>query len=140
MSVTGVNHITLAVTDLERSMLFYRDILGCAVRASWADGAYLEAGTLWLCLSRDEQARTAPHPDYTHIAFSVSDADYPALSDRLKRSCVIWKKDGSEGVSTYFLDPDGHKLEIHVGTLESRLRHYRNHPEKGVRLIGEGMG
>lgn len=140
MGVIGVNHITFAVTDLERSILFYRDILGCSVRALWGDGAYLEAGALWLCLSRDEHARTAPHPDYTHIAFSVSDADYPALSDRLKRFCVIWQEDRSEGASTYFLDPDGHKLEIHIETLESRLRHYRDHPEKGVRVLEEGQG
>jgi len=137
MGVTGVNHITLAVSDLERSVLFYRDMLGCSVRAQWVDGAYLEAGTLWLCLSRDDHAPIAPRPDYTHIAFSVSEADYPTLSLRLKGACVIWNQDRSEGASTYFLDPDGHKLEIHVGTLESRLRHYRDNPDKGVRIIGE---
>ncbi|WP_159065009.1 hypothetical protein [Thaumasiovibrio subtropicus] len=29
----------------------------------------------------------------------------------------------SEGQSLYLLDPDGHKLELHVGDLNSRLAH-----------------
>lgn len=78
--IDGLNHITLAVADVERSLAFYRDVLGCAVRAVWADGAYLEAGSLWLCLSRDDNARSSPHRDYSHIAFSVRHADYAAFS------------------------------------------------------------
>lgn len=133
--VSGLNHITLAVANVERSLAFYRDVLGCAVRAVWKDGAYLEAGPLWLCLSRDDNARSSPHPDYSHIAFSLSDADYARMSERLTAECVIWKDNRSEGASTYFLDPDGHKLEIHLGTLETRLSHYRENPSKGVRVF-----
>jgi len=134
-TISGLNHITLAVTDLERSLTFYRDTLGCAVRAVWPEGAYLEAGALWLCLSLDERMCPTPRPDYTHIAFSVSEADYPALSARLSAECALWKENGSEGASTYFLDPDGHKLEIHLGTLHSRLDHYRASPSKGVTIF-----
>ncbi|WP_277979161.1 VOC family protein [Sphingomonas phyllosphaerae] len=133
--VTGVNHVTLAVSDVARSLAFYRDVLACTVRARWARGAYVEAGPLWLCLLHDDVARTTPHPDYTHLAFSVAEADYAALSARLIAECVIWKTDRSEGASTYFLDPDGHKLEIHVGTLETRLAHYRAEPGKGVTVF-----
>jgi len=135
LRVSGINHVTLAVSDVARSLAFYRDVLGCTVRARWAHGAYVEAGTLWLCLLHDDAARTAPHPDYTHLAFSVAEADYAALSARLTAECVIWKTDRSEGASTYFLDPDSHKLEIHLGTLETRLAHYRQHPLKGVEVI-----
>lgn len=113
---TGLNHITLAVADVERSLVFYRDILGCSVRAVWADGAYLEAGSLWLALTRHGDVRSSPHLDYTHIAFSVPQAAYSDLSARLTGECTIWKDNRSEGASTYFLDLDGHKLEIHVGS------------------------
>lgn len=133
--VSGLSHITLAVADVERSLIFYRDVLGFVVRATGAHGAYLEAGQLWLCLSRDDLARSSPRPDYTHIALSISEAEYRALSQRLTAACEIWKDNNSEGDSTYFLDPDGHKLEIHVGSLETRLSHYRDNPSKGVRVF-----
>lgn len=135
LGITGLNHITLAVGDVQRSLAFYRDILGCTVRALWADGAYLEAGSLWICLSRDTHVRTAPHPDYTHIAFSVSEDTYSSLRERIMSEAPIWRDNRSEGASTYFLDPDGHKLEIHLGSLATRLDHYRADPSKGVQIF-----
>lgn len=129
--VTGLNHVTLAVSDIARSVAFYRDRLGFDLRAQWPRGAYLEAGTLWLCLSLDPHARTSPHPDYTHIALSVAETDFEELQEELAGHVRVWKDNRSEGASFYFLDPDGHKLELHVGTLQSRLDHYRANPAHG---------
>jgi len=135
VKVTGLNHITLAVADVERSLAFYRDVPGLNVRAVWPEGACLEVGALWLCLSQDSAARTSPYPDYTHFAFSVPGADFHDFSKRLTDACVVWKSDGNEGASTYFPDPDGHKLEIHVGSLETRLAHYRQRPSRGMTMF-----
>ena len=134
--VRGLNHLTLAVADLDRSVAFYRDLLGCELRAIWAEGAYLEAGSLWLCLSVDDKARDARRPDYTHYAFDVAADQFQPLAARVRQSAPLWKVDVSEGVSLYFLDPDGHRLELHVGTLASRLDHYRSSSQSPVRLIG----
>ncbi|RZJ37111.1 MAG: glutathione transferase [Brevundimonas sp.] len=123
--VTGLNHLTFAVSDLERSITFYRDLLGFDQRAIWATGAYLEAGSLWLCLSLDEAARREPRPDYTHAALTVDAAAFETLSARVRTAATLWKDNRSEGASLYFLDPDGHRLELHVGDLESRLADYR---------------
>lgn len=137
MAVTGLNHITLAVCDLDRSLRFYREILGFAVRAVWEEGAYLEAGDLWLCLSRDENASAERYADYTHVALSVSPENFGALCRAIEANAAIWKTNRSEGESLYFLDPDGHKLEIHMGSLATRLKHYREHPEKGVKILDQ---
>lgn len=134
-SVNGLSHTTLAVSDLDRSIAFYRHMLGCRLRAFWPDGAYLEAGSLWLCLSRDDAARTEPHPDYTHLAFSVERGDFVALSTKLRAAATIWKDNRSEGDSLYFLDPDGHKLELHVGSLQSRLDHYGKQTDGNVTIV-----
>ena len=82
-------------------------------------------------------ARLTSNLDYTHIAFTVADADFRCLSERLIAECAIWKDNESEGASTYFLDPDGHKLEIHVGSLSERLAYYQAHPEKGVIVLDD---
>ena len=38
-----------------------------------------------------------------------------------------WKQNESEGHWFYFLDPNGHKMELHVGHLTSRLKFVNQH-------------
>ena len=131
--ITGVNHFTLAVSDLSRSVRFYIDILGAHLRADWSSGAYLELGELWLCLVQSAEP-VIPRSDYTHLALSCEPTHFLTFSTRISEAATLWQDNVSEGASLYFLDPDGHKLELHHGNLNSRLAHYRAHPEKGVQL------
>lgn len=39
--LTGLNHLTLAVTDLPRSVSFYHGLLQLKLEATWDSGAYL---------------------------------------------------------------------------------------------------
>ena len=39
--LSGLNHLTLAVTDLHRSVGFYHDLLQLHLDATWDTGAYL---------------------------------------------------------------------------------------------------
>ncbi len=122
-AVRRINHTTFAVRDLQESLVFYTNALGLNLEKQWEGGAYLTAGPDWICLSCDPDARTSPHPDYTHFAFDVAAEDFEDIKNQcLQHGATQWKKNKSEGDSFYFLDPDGHKLEIHVGTLETRLR------------------
>ncbi len=120
--VRGLNHVTLAVTDLERSIRFYRDVFDAEPAHVWDEGAYLRVGDAWLCLSLDPEAARQPRTDYTHLAFDIGAADVEAFRRRAREfGAVEWKENTSEGPSVYLLDPDGHRLEAHAGTLESRL-------------------
>lgn len=131
MGVKGINHLTLSVADLQRSIAFYRDDLGFQVRAVWLAGAHLEAGSLWLSLALEPGRLPTQSRDYTHIAFDIDAADLNLLLVRLGSRARCWKANSSEGASLYLLDPDDHKLEFHVGSLASRLVHYAQHPPKG---------
>ena len=134
--ITGVNHLTLAVRDIAASFAFYRDVLGCRPLARWPQGAYLLAGDLWLALVVDPAARAAPLPEYTHVAFSVPPERFAALADRIRASGALeWQQNWTEGESLYFLDPDGHKLEIHASDLAARLRSARERPWAGLELF-----
>ena len=55
--------------------------------------------------------------------------------DAVRVAAIIWKDNRSEGASLYFLDPDGHRLELHVGTLASRLAHYSADASSGVTVL-----
>ena len=70
--------------------------------------------------------------DYTHYAFDVSADGFAALSAQIRAHATIWKDNRSEGDSLYFLDPDGHRMELHIGSLASRLDHYRANPPNGM--------
>jgi catechol 2,3-dioxygenase-like lactoylglutathione lyase family enzyme len=133
--ITGVNHITLSVSDLTRSFNFYVDILGMRPIAKWNHGAYLSAGDLWLCLTLDSRTRSSPLSEYSHIAFNVEPDSFQTLVARLQKESIrCWQQNTSEGDSFYFLDLDGHKLEIHVGTLASRIAAIKKQPYTGLML------
>ncbi len=125
--ISGLNHITLSVRNLEKSFDFYTKILGCQPIAKWKKGAYLLAGEFWLCLSVDELTFTSPNSEYTHIAFSIPNQDFDEAKEHLITLGIKqWKENSSEGKSMYILDPDNHKLELHVGDLWSRIAATKN--------------
>jgi catechol 2,3-dioxygenase-like lactoylglutathione lyase family enzyme len=131
----GLNHLTLAVSNIAGSIDFYHHLLGLPLHARWDSGAYLSCGDLWLCLSLDAQRHyiASQESDYTHYAFSIDENDFAAFVARLTQAGVTsWKENKSEGESFYFLDPDGHKLEAHVGGLAQRLAACRAKPYKGM--------
>ncbi|WP_158944171.1 VOC family protein [Granulicella sp. S190] len=130
--VTGLNHITLSVNDLDRAFGFYTSVLGLRPVARWYKGAYLAAGDLWLCLSLEKDIpNRSLNPTYDHVAFSVSEKDFHPLCSRIVTAgAKLWQENHSEGDSLYFLDHDGHRLEIHVSNLESRIEALKQHPPK----------
>ncbi|MDA0384295.1 fosfomycin resistance glutathione transferase [Vibrio owensii] len=131
--LTGLNHITIAVSDLERSLDFYINALGFKGHVKWKKGAYLSLGDLWFCLSVDKPDEKS---DYSHIAFSISQQDFTDFSQKLIQLDIAqWKKNKSEGDSLYLLDPDGHKLEIHSGDLYSRLESIKHQPYEGLEWL-----
>ena len=134
--IRGISHITLSVRRLPRSYRFYVDLLGCTPVARWPKGAYLTAGSVWVALVVEDKTRTGPLPEYSHIALRVPPGAFDGLAKRIRASgAKIFQENVTEGKSLYFLDPDGHRLEIHVGTLQSRIASARKAPWKGLKLF-----
>lgn len=134
--IIGINHITLAVKDLEESFKFYQEVLQFKPLAKWKKGAYFLAGDLWFCLIQDQNTRESSQKDYTHIAFTVSEQDFEIISDCIKRSqAKIWQDNTSVGASLYFTDPNNHKLEIHVSDLATRIKTAKENPWEGLEFF-----
>lgn len=132
--LSGLNHLTLSVKNLELSLHFYHTILGMQLKASWATGAYLSCGPLWLCLSMNKYLEPIVS-GYTHYAFSIDQKNFSKFCMHLlDHKVAMWQENSSEGDSFYFLDPDGHQLELHVGDLDSRLQSCKAHPYTNMKF------
>lgn len=131
--ITGINHLTLAVNDLEESFTFYKDILGLKPIQKSRKSAYFLAGDLWIAIVEDACCRSGALPEYTHFSLNVLPENFNTLKTLLQQSGVVeWKENTSEGYSYYFLDPDGHKLEIHSSGLDARIDFGKKHWGDGV--------
>jgi lactoylglutathione lyase len=123
-------HVGLSVTDLDRSLAFYRDVLDLEVIHASADAgrrfALLGAGgRLFLTLWQQSRAPFEPRPaGLHHLAFQVPTLEsVHAVETKLRAhgvtpryDGVVPQQEGAEVASLYFTDPDGIRLEIYSPT------------------------
>lgn len=128
--VKGINHITFSVSDLDVSLAFYQQVFDATLLLRAERMAYLDLSGLWLALNVQEDIprREICH-SYTHLAFTVEAQDMEQMEDRLRQLHVPIKpgrpRSTGEAHSLYFTDPDGHLLEVHSGSFETRLAAYK---------------
>jgi lactoylglutathione lyase len=118
-----INHIAIAVTDLQESEAFYRDVIGLKQipepfglgMHAWFD----VGGGAQLHVIRASEKRTAQNI-YNHLCFSVGDLD--SFIENLTSFQIEYsdfagnvgerthRPDGIQQI--YFTDPDGYWIEI----------------------------
>ncbi len=130
MSIRGVNHLTFSVSDLEKSIEFYQRVFEAKLLVKGPKMAYFDLNGIWLALNvQKEISRTEIFHSYTHIAFSIEEEEFEFTHEKLKNLNVRIlpgrDREEKEKRSIYFTDPDGHLFEFHTGTLQERLRYYK---------------
>ncbi len=128
LRVVALDHIVLSSADVERSVAFYCDLLGCTAERleDWRAGqapfpsVRLSADTLIDVFGgAPENVGDAPGRNLNHFCLVVEAADMAELAERLRQAGVTvgdepvtrWGAHG-DGTSIYVRDPDGNVVEL----------------------------
>ena len=75
--IQSVNHVTYSVSDIKKSIEFYKNILKAKILLESDKTAYFTLGGLWLALNEESEIpRNEIHYSYTHMAFSINENDF----------------------------------------------------------------
>ena len=121
--VQGIDHVALSVSDLERSLKFYTEVLGLKIteRERQKPGVeyFLDCGTSLVGLIQgdpkgDNHVLQDGGLGGNHFSFRARALDFDRIVEdvRSRGITITYLKKRERSWSLYFLDPDGNKLEI----------------------------
>lgn len=129
---SGISHITLIVSNLDRT----QEILEKVLRArcvydsgdetfSLSRERFFLVGDLWIATM---EGPPLDNRTYNHIAFKITEDEFEDCRSRIEELGLDLKpprpRVEGEGRSLYFYGPDNHLFELHTGTLDQRLQRY----------------
>ena len=129
MQLEGIDHVGLAVRDVEEAAKWYADVLGFKRRyeGMW-DGipTFIGKGNTAIALfpargGDSKPAGPASAIKMLHLAFRANSDGFVAAKKELKKRGIKFEfQDHEISHSIYFRDPDGHQLEITTYELQGR--------------------
>lgn len=127
MQLEGIDHVALAVRDVEQSAQRYIDVLGFERRhdGMWEGiPTFIGKGNTAIALfpMRDGHAKSPARNSgicMLHLAFRANRENFLSAQQELKKRGIKFEfQDHEISHSIYFRDPDGHQLEITTYELE----------------------
>ena len=114
LTVASINHVSVQVSNLQRSADFYKRVFGLLDDRSDAETARLASGRCHVSLRLGN-----PVGVIDHFAFGVNQYDQTALTAELKRRGAVPREEGQFGF--HVTDPDGVRVHGELQILEHFL-------------------
>ncbi len=124
-AIKNLDHVVVCVSDLERALKFYTEVLGCREerRVESIGLVQLRAGASMIDLMQtatgpEEEETIAGGRNMDHFAVRIEPFDPPAIRSHLESHGVdvgeVVDRVGAEGKgpSLYIQDPDGNTVEL----------------------------
>jgi catechol 2,3-dioxygenase-like lactoylglutathione lyase family enzyme len=105
LTIASINHVSVQVSDLQRSADFYKRVFGLTDARSDAETARLASGRCHVSLRRGN-----PIGVIDHFAFGVNQFDQNAVTAELKRRGAVPRQEPQFGF--HVTDPDGVRVQI----------------------------
>lgn len=128
--IAGIDHIAIVVSDIDRSIAFYNEVLGLTLLKDGRNAGAEKKSFLGtkdhtlIALTEDKALRRDKSQiveSVAHVAFKVANVEKARETLRGKGVTFIEEKveKGGKVKAYHFLDPDGLELEIYGETGES---------------------
>jgi len=119
-SIGALDHVVVRVTDMERAIAFYRDVLGAAEerRVASIGLVQMRAGASLIDLVPYAEDADKGVGNMDHAAVTVAPFDPDAIAAHLDKHGIamgdVERRYGAEGYgpSIYIDDPDGNVIEL----------------------------
>ena len=131
--IEGLSHITFVVSDLERMAHFLKNIF--EAREVYSSGEkkfsiskekFFLINELWFAIMEGD---SLAEKTYNHVALKVAEVDFEKYLKRVQSFGIEILEERNriegEGKSLSFYDYDNHLFELHTGTLDQRIKSYK---------------
>jgi catechol 2,3-dioxygenase-like lactoylglutathione lyase family enzyme len=119
MHLEGLDHVALAVRDVERTADWYVDVLGLERQHAqeWKVPLFVGKGATGIALFPQDgtgsRKKSTGHGDMLHLAFRTDNAGFTSAREELQNRGIEFRfEDHGIAHSIYFEDPNGIELEI----------------------------
>jgi lactoylglutathione lyase len=130
LEISGIDHINMCVTNLERSIAFYRDVFGFELKEDHRDRQEYPWVTLgvpnaaYLVLYQTDEARTSRDRRIIHFGLALKDRpSFERVLEKILKAGVPTRKDQQgnplvahypKSSSIYLSDPDGYEIDVSI--------------------------
>lgn len=143
---TQIGHVHLKVSNLDRALEFYRDLLGFELTTMYGDqAAFLSAGGYHHHIGLNTwHSKGAPPAPYKGVGLYHTAIRYPTrkdlavIFDRLRRASYPLAGASDHGVSEalYLADPDNNGVELYWDRPRDLWRY---HPDGSIIMVTEPL-